>query len=123
MPPTDRLSVHPHHSPGNVGIKRRDRWVEALVATNERVLVDLPDLPVHVPGLEVVLQQARVVSHAAADLGLDLLDVLILLFKGSRKMLLTDFHPNPSSAWALPTAPDLPLQNQLPKEIQLKHAR
>lgn len=75
------LHIHLSSLPGNVGIKRRDRGVEALIATNKRVLVDLPDLPIHIPGFEVVLQQASITGHTAADLGLDLLDVLISLFR------------------------------------------
>ena len=52
--------------------------IEFLVAADEGVLVDFPDLPVVVPGAQVALQVGGVRLHPCTDLVLDLLDVLII---------------------------------------------
>lgn len=71
--------------PGNVCIKRRHWWVESLVSAYEEVLVDLPDLAVLVPGLQVGLQVGRVCRHAGRYGRLDLTHLLILLYRGERR--------------------------------------
>jgi hypothetical protein len=65
-------------SPGDVSIKGRNLRFELLVATDESVLVDLPDLAVVVPRREIVLEICGVALHPAVDQILDLLYFFVM---------------------------------------------
>lgn len=65
--------------PSSVRIEGRHEWVEVPVAVNEGVLADLPDLTVHIPGLQVCLEVHGVCLHATTDQCLDFLDIFITL--------------------------------------------
>lgn len=64
--------------PVYISLKTADGCVESLVAQYEGVLLDLPDVPVLVPGLQVGLQVADVGGHPRHHGGLDLLQLLVL---------------------------------------------
>ena len=63
--------------PGDIRIKGGHLRVELLVALDEGVLVDFPDLAVIVPRPQVVLQVGGVGLHPRVDLVLYLLDLFI----------------------------------------------
>ena len=64
--------------PSNIGVEGGDLWVEFLVAADEGVLVDLPDLAVVVPCRQVVLQVGGISLHTTTHLQLDLVNLLVL---------------------------------------------
>ena len=66
------------HSPRNICIEGGHLWVEFLISPDKGIFVNLPDLPVSVPGTEIVLEVGRVTLHPRTDLSLDLLDLIIL---------------------------------------------
>ena len=57
---------------GNIAVKRGHGRLALLVAQQEHVLADLPELAKAVPRGQIVLEEARVALHARRNLLLDL---------------------------------------------------
>lgn len=66
-------------APVYVCVKGSDWWVQSLIALYKGVLVNLPDVPVFVPGLQVRLQVTGIRCHPCCNCSLDFLNLLVLL--------------------------------------------
>lgn len=61
-----RESERMSETPGYVGIESRHRRVKTLVSANEGIFLDLPDLTMLVPGLQVGLQVSGIGRHTCS---------------------------------------------------------
>lgn len=69
-------------TPRYVSIKSWHRRVKALISANEGVFLDLPDLTILVPGLQIGLEVSSISRHTCSYRGLNLTDLFILFCSG-----------------------------------------